>query len=130
MNPSIRAIRDLLIRSNWDDQLIKRHDSLLENSSLVVTSVEIPLKNALDIYTRRAKLNASTGKQIEGLDDLVSNLKMETGVRVGIHSIQAGKRWLFVFTSPSIDKLIGILAPRSDELTFSVDDPDRNPTKF
>lgn len=121
MNPSIEAIRNLLARNREHDEIVKRCRALLENNSLVVTSVEIPLKNALGIYARRARLNVKTGEQIEGFEDLISNLKRETSVRVGIHSIQAGERWLFVFTTPSMDKLLGILVPRRTETRITAE---------
>jgi hypothetical protein len=111
MNPTIERIKELLSKAT-SEQAWSCLDILARNS-LVLTSVEIPLKNARDIYSRRASLNKDTRGPIIGFEELVSKLNTETIERVGIHSIEAGPQWLFVFTTPDMTRLIGVLCPET-----------------
>lgn len=90
-------------------QLARTCLDILEANSLVLISTEIPLKNATEIYSRRAKLNKDNGGPMLGFDELIPNLERETIDKVGIHAVERDERWLVAFTTPEMDRLLGVL---------------------
>lgn len=107
MNPTIKRIQDLL--SNEGSDLAAYCWRILQQGRPVLTSIEIPLKNARDIYLRRAALNADRGDPIKGFGELAMALRSETAPWIGIHSIQVSTEQFSVFTTPDVSRLIGIL---------------------
>ncbi len=121
MNPVVERIEKLLSKEN--SELARSCLDILARNSSVLTSIEIPLKNARDIYSRRASLNKDTRGSILGFEELMSTLNAETIERVGIHSIEVGPQWFFVFTTPDMTRLIGVLCPESKRTALNEMEP-------
>ena len=107
MNPVIEELKVLVTRSN--DSWARQCESILTRKNSGVSSTEIPLKNAQDIYLRRAARNADIGEPVKGFVQLAENLKHETAETVGIHSIQADEAETIFFTTGDFSRLIGCL---------------------
>ena len=107
MNPTIKSIQELLSAEGSD--IAANCLRILQRGRPVLTSIEIPLKNARDIYLRRAALNADRGDPIQGFGELAMALRTEMTPSVGIHSIQVNSEQFSVFTTPDVSRLIGIL---------------------
>ena len=107
MNPTLKRIRELL--SNEGTDIAAYCWRILQQGRPVLTSIEIPLKNARDIYLRRAALNADRGNPIKGFGELAISLRSETSPSIGIQSIQVNSEQFAVFTTPDVSRLIGIL---------------------
>lgn len=121
MNPTLKKIEELLTAEGSERAKSSLH--ILPHGSPLVSSVEVPLKNARDIYLRRAALNASRGDPIKGFKELAEALKVETTPRVGIHSVQVNLEHFIVFTTPDMSRLIGFLLfpPNASAYSFEAD---------
>jgi len=91
------------------DELARVCEEILQSGSPGLMSFDLPLKNTRDIYYRRAELNADRGHPIKGFEELVENLKKETELKIGIHSVDVGPREFMLFTTPDLSRLIGKL---------------------
>src|SRR6266404_1966730 len=107
MNPTLEKLKELLVKEGND--LARSCLEILTRSTLGLTSTEIPIKNARDIYSRRAKLNEDRRGPISGFEELIPRLLAENVERVGIHKIEAGEEWFFAFTDPNVTRLLGLL---------------------
>ena len=107
MNPFIKKIEHLL--ADDKSEVARVCEAILIKGTPALTSIQLPISNARDIYSKRASLNADTGGPIEGFDDLLSNLNNETASLIGIQWIEVDSEQFAVFTDADVSKLIGIL---------------------
>ena len=107
MNPTVEKIQELLSTDGSD--LAMSCWLILQQGRPILRSVEVPLKNARDIYLRRAALNTERGDPIKGFGELAMALRSETAPSIGIQSIQVGSEYFLVFTTPDVSRLIGLL---------------------
>lgn len=69
-----------------------------------------PKNNIIDIYTVRRSINESRGKPIKGFNSLLNNLNSTKSEDVCIHKMKIDENFIyFIFTTPEIDELFGIL---------------------
>lgn len=107
MNARLQKIGELLARDH--SRLSRSCEQILNSGSPALISFELPLKNTRDIYYRRAELNAARGLSIQGFDDLVTHLKIESEPKIRLQSVTVGSRGFILFTTPDVSRLIGIL---------------------
>lgn len=88
---------DCLDQSVRGDELRYRDDCL------------IPLAQALDIYSVRARINVRRSGKVEGFSNLLPSLEAASVSSVRIHSLEFLSNWFIAFTDESSSFLFGIL---------------------
>lgn len=110
MKSEIAELKAFLENQGEAAEVVRSCLEALNDESPVLKSTEVPLKNVRKIYERRALLNEKQGGPVRGFERLIPNLKREIASTVRIHLIETSTHWFFVFTTPSMTRLIGILS--------------------
>jgi hypothetical protein len=106
-----------LLASSADNQIavecsewISRGDDLRHGAS-----VSLPLAQAIDIYSVRARINAARGGNVEGYEQLLPALEGAALSSVRLHALEFLSHWFIAFTDEAITCLLGILKSRKHE---------------
>jgi hypothetical protein len=101
-------INDILSRSK-SNPVIQRCIGALERTPAIKMSRDIVVntKEILSTYRLRVEMHRSV---IEGGDDLVSALEMESSKKVRINWVKTDEEEFFIFTDPELKKLIGCIS--------------------
>jgi hypothetical protein len=87
-------------------------ESLAEANEVRASDAEgiLPLDQAIDIYSTRAKINANlNGGIIKGYDTLLPALENANVSGVKLTSLELLDRWIVIFTDEAISHLFGVL---------------------
>ncbi len=76
---------------------------------------KISIKESIEVYERRFELSQDTGNFIEGLRELVINLKNYSGDYVKIHSFGKLHNLFVVFTDKQVWKIIGVISVKASK---------------
>ncbi len=71
---------------------------------------KISINESIEVYERRFELSQDTGNFIEGLSELVINLKNYSGDYVKIHSFGKLNNLFVIFTDKQVREIIGIMS--------------------
>jgi hypothetical protein len=79
----------------------------------------IPIAHIIDIYSRRALINAQRGGMVESYDELLPALKSAFVSSVRLYSLEFLPHWFIVFTDDSSSNLFGVLrSPKKKEAWY------------
>ena len=104
-------ILNLLERHRNDAVVCSCIESLAETDEVRVSADGIlPLEQAIEIYSTRAKINANlNGEIIKGYDTLLPALESANVSDVKLTSFELLDKWLVIFTDEKTSLLFGVL---------------------
>jgi len=96
-------VADCLARIEQSNEVRYRDDCL------------IPLAQALDIYSVRARINAKRGGKVEGYSELLAALEAAAIPSVRLHLLEFLSHWYIAFTDEPATHLLGVLkSPKTE----------------
>src|SRR5947209_374641 len=103
-------LRKLLL-DNASNDLVRRCMIAFDNraSNSYKSTPPCPIKEIRDIYTRRATIDKDKRGVVEGFDQLIPALNVETDAELIVHGYDTGKESFTIFTNTSTTRLIGVL---------------------
>ena len=75
----------------------------------------IPLAQAIDIYSARARIKEKRGGHVEGYEQLLPALTAASIPMVRLHALEFLSHWFVAFTDESFTRLFGVLKSREQK---------------
>jgi hypothetical protein len=103
-------LEDLLLKNSSRDLARRCLNALSKQTSADYKSTRpVPLNEIRDIYSRRARLNKKRNGPVEGFDELIPALNVESEDSIVVHGFETDQEAFTIFTNASMTRLIGVL---------------------